>query len=118
MGPSSSTLILMQERATINDATRLSDGSYVSLKMINPSKHPFQVEIASYCSSEDLASDIQNHCVPLYEVLTVPNITDTVILVMPLLRRWDEPHFATVADGMDFAKQLLQVGVVIIHSGD
>lgn len=99
----------MQVKGFINDAIRVSDGSYVTLKIIKPSVHPHEVDIATYLSSKELASDPSNHCVPIYEALTVPDTDDTVIIVMPLLRRWDEPFFQTVGEGVDFIKQLLQV---------
>jgi hypothetical protein len=47
--------------------------------------------------------------VPIYEVLKVPGEDDKVILVMPLLRGWDEPAFETVGEGIDFFQQLFEV---------
>ena len=99
----------MQVKTFINDATRVSDGSYVALKILKPSVHPHEVEIVTYLSSKELASDENNHCVQIYDVLTVPDIDDTVIIVMPFLKRWDEPFFWTVGEGVDFVRQLLQV---------
>jgi len=98
----------------INDATRISDGTYVSLKILKPSLHPYEVDIATYLSSKHLASDPRNHCVPIYEVLKVPEEDDKVILVMPLLRSWDEPAFETVGEGVDFFRQLFE-GLQFIH---
>jgi hypothetical protein len=47
--------------------------------------------------------------VPIYEVLKVPGDDDKVIIVMPLLRRWDEPEFETVGEGVDLFRQLFEV---------
>ena len=99
----------MQTETFINDAIRISDGSYVALKILRPSVHPYEVEIGMYLSSKELASDENNHCVHIHDILTVPDIDDTLIMVMPLLRRWDEPFFRTVGEGVDFVRQLLQV---------
>lgn len=60
-------------------------------------------------SSEPLASDKRNHCVPIYEVLKVPDANDEVILVMPALRPWYLPFFATVGEGIDFFSQIFEV---------
>jgi hypothetical protein len=83
------------------DATRISDGAYVTLKSIKPSIHPYEAEIGTYLSSEPLASDPKNHCVPIYEVLEVPDVEDTILLVMPLLR--------TVGESVDFFQQIFEV---------
>ena len=50
---------------------------------------------------------------PIYEVLKVPLENDKVILVMPLLRSWDEPAFETVGEGVDFFQQLFEVCAVL-----
>ena len=99
----------MQTKTFINDAIRISDGSYVALKILRPSVHPHEVEIAMYLSSKELVSDKDNHCVQIYDILTVPDIDDTLIVVMPLLIRWDEAFFRTVGECVDFVRQLLQV---------
>jgi hypothetical protein len=91
------------------DATRISDGAYVTLKSIKPSIHPYEAEIGTYLSSEPLASDPKNHCVPIYEVLEVPDVEDTILLVMPLLRRYDRPPLQTVGESVDFFQQIFEV---------
>jgi hypothetical protein len=91
------------------DATRISDGTYVSLKSLKPSVHPYEVEIATYLSSEPLASDPKNHCVPIYEVLKVPDVDDCVIMVMPLLRSYDSPPLQTFGECVDFFQQIFEV---------
>jgi hypothetical protein len=91
------------------DATRISDGAYVALKSIKPSVHPYEVEIGTYLSSSPLASDPQNHCVPIYEVLDVPDVDDRVILVMPLLRKYNHPPLQTFGESVDFFQQIFVV---------
>jgi hypothetical protein len=98
-----------QLASTLMDAARISDGAYVALKSIKPSVHPYEVEIGTYLSSESLASDPKNHCVPIYEVLDVPDVDDTIILVMPLLRRYNRPHLQTFGESVDFFQQIFEV---------
>lgn len=89
----------------------------VILKRILKSEHPYEVEITGFLSSELLASDPHNHCVRLYDVLEVPNEDDMVILVLPLLRRYDSPPFETVEEAIDFFSQVFEVRRVF-HDGD
>ena len=91
------------------DAIRLSDGMFVTMKSISANDHPFEAEIGEYLSSPSLASDPTNHCVPIYEVLRVPDVKDRVILVMPLLRPFEEPPFETIGEAIDFFQQVLEV---------
>jgi hypothetical protein len=91
------------------DATRISDGKFVFLKIISKSVHPYEAEIGLFFSSEAMTSDPRNHCVPIYEVLQVPDDDDKLILVMPLLREFDDPRFDTVGEAVDFFRQVLEV---------
>ena len=62
-------------------------GKYVTLRRIDKSVHPYDVDIGHYFSSGTLTSDAANHrCVPIYEVITLQDDADIVILVVPLLR--------------------------------
>ncbi|OBZ70693.1 hypothetical protein A0H81_09374 [Grifola frondosa] len=72
------------------------DGTYVSLKRVRKSRHPYEAEVIQFFSTEPLASDPQNHCVQAYEVLQSPIDDDRIILVMPWLRDVDDPRFYTV----------------------
>jgi hypothetical protein len=65
------------------DATRISDGAYVTLKVVESSINGYEVEIATFLSSQ--ATDRHNHCVPIYEMLKMPDDDDKTILVMPFL---------------------------------
>ena len=91
------------------DATRISDGAYVTLKTIKPSVHPYEADIGTYLSSEPLSSDPKNHCVPIYEVLQVPDVDDKIVLVMPFLRRYDHPSLQTFGESVDFFQQVFEV---------
>ncbi|KAF8838515.1 hypothetical protein BDN67DRAFT_971432 [Paxillus ammoniavirescens] len=97
----------------IIDATRLSDGRYVTLKRLSKSAHPHEVDIGLYFSSESLSSQPTNHCVPIYEVLTLDD-NDTVLIVMPLLRPYADPHFDTFGEAVECFRQLFE-GLHFMH---
>ncbi|KAK7445067.1 hypothetical protein VKT23_014929 [Stygiomarasmius scandens] len=84
------------------------------LKKISRSRHPQEVEIGLYFSREDLAANPRNHCVPILEVLTVPDDDDIDLIVMPLLRKFHNPKFNTVGEVVDFIRQILE-GVQFMH---
>jgi hypothetical protein len=100
---------LKQRGTVICDGTRMSDGTYVALKILKPSIHPYEIDIGTFFSSDSLAHNPRNHCVPILEVLKVPDDDDMVIIVMPLLRYWDSPPFETVGEVVEFLGQLLEV---------
>lgn len=50
---------------------------------------------------------------PIYEVLDVPGDNDRQIIVMPMLRRYDDPPFESVADVVDFFRQTIEVCISI-----
>ncbi|RDB25212.1 hypothetical protein Hypma_007477 [Hypsizygus marmoreus] len=97
----------------IMDATR-DDGTFVALKRVKTSKHPTEVAIGQLFSSEPLASHPQNHCIPILDVLQVPDDDDMVIIVMPFLYSWDAIPFATVGEVVEFVRQLFE-GLNLIH---
>jgi len=104
----------LQRGSTFCDATRISDGSYVILKVVKPSLHPCEAEITTFVSSKPLASDPRNHCVQLYEILTVPDDPDKILLVLPMLRPWDRPKFETVGEVVEFIRQIFE-GLQFMH---
>jgi hypothetical protein len=93
----------------ILDATRMTDGQFVLLKCLQKSIYPYEVDIACFFSSPPLAGDPQNHCVPVYEVLQVPDDDDKVIIVMPLLREYRDPDFDTIGEIVGFFSQIFEV---------
>jgi hypothetical protein len=91
------------------DATSIVDGSYVGLKRISKTRHPYEADIAQFVSSEPLSSDPTNHCISVKEVLQVPDDDDLIILVMPFLRPYDDPPFDTVGETIECFRQILEV---------
>jgi hypothetical protein len=78
------------------------------MKSIKKSRHPYEVEIATSFSSKDLTSDPKNHCIPIYDVLTVPDDPKNTIIVMPLVRDFESPPFRTVGEAVDFFGQFFE----------
>ncbi|KAJ7143403.1 hypothetical protein C8R43DRAFT_1097594 [Mycena crocata] len=95
----------------VMDATRVSDGAFVMLKQIRPSKHPNEVEFCAMFNADPLKSDPRNHCVPLYEVLKVPDEDDILLVVMPFLCKWNAPEFYTIKEIVDFVGQVIEVRI-------
>jgi hypothetical protein len=52
-----------------------------------------------------------NHCVPVYDVLPVPDEEDRVIIVMPLLQEYLRPPFRTIGEAVECFRQLFEVGL-------
>jgi len=97
------------------DATRIADGSFVKLKQIEPSQYADEVDIGRMFSSEPIASDSRNHCIPIYEVLRVPDDDDLVLLVMPMLHAYDTIPFVTIGEAVEFIRQIFE-GLQFMHS--
>ena len=99
------------------DATRISDNALVMMKRMNDT---LENEIAMYFSTEPLASHPRNHCVPIYDVLHVPDPTgddDEIIIVMPLLRPFYNPRFKSVGEAVEFFRQIFEVteNILLVH---
>jgi hypothetical protein len=88
----------------------------VTFKIVQPSVHPHEASIGTFLSSEALAGDPHNHCIPTYEVLKVPDDDDMIIIVMPILRSWDSPHLETIGAAVDMLTQLFEVRNIIIFT--
>lgn len=99
------------------DAVRVSDNSLVSMKRISCRVHPHEVEISLFFSSEPLASHPRNRCVPIYDVLDVPDLDDEVLLVLPLLREFDDPRIKSVGEAVEFFRQLFEVWLCLTRLG-
>ena len=91
------------------DATRIPDGKVVTLKRINTTEHPYEVDIGMYFSSKTLASLPANHCVPIHDVLILDGEEDFAIMVMPLLRPYTNPRFDTFGEVVECFRQLFEV---------
>ena len=101
-------LIAEQHTETI-DASRVSDGKRVMIKKLV--KGSRELEIAQVFSSEELAKDSRNHCVPILDVFSSDD-DNLDFIVMPLLVPFWKPPFSSVDEVLDFMNQTLEVLLV------
>jgi len=101
-------------RGQILDATRISDGEMVILKKVSRRIHPHETEITRFFTTEPWSSHPRNHCVPLYDAFDVPELDDTTILVIPLLRPFNDPRFESVGEAVEFFRQMFE-GLQFMH---
>lgn len=106
------TQFVALKRGALVDATRLADGKIVKLKKTVDTTHPYELEINRLFSSEPYVSHARNHCVPVSEILNVPGEEHVHILVMPLLRPFDDVVFETVGEAVGFFHQVFEVSVM------
>ncbi|KAJ7162138.1 hypothetical protein C8R46DRAFT_1353155 [Mycena filopes] len=100
----------------IMDAVRDADGIQVALKRVSTKDHRFEEGIHSFISGaeSELLGDPKNHCVPLLEVLQHPTDPDIRILVMQLIRKYNNPPFDTIGEVVDFFHQIFE-GLQFMH---
>ncbi|KAF4622397.1 hypothetical protein D9613_009144 [Agrocybe pediades] len=101
----------------VNDATQISTGERVALKMWFRIHNPLEEEILSYLSTEENRKDKRNNCVCLIDVLSPPDVGSyegVKIFVMPQLRPFTSPPFDTVGEVIACIKQLLE-GLQFLH---
>src|SRR5260221_11210921 len=88
------------------DAMRQRDGTQVMLKRVSTAR---ELEISQLVSSPRLRHNTRNHCVPLLEVIGLPDAHDQKLMVMPLLRPFDQPCFQTFGEFAAFFTQICDV---------
>ncbi|KAJ8509192.1 hypothetical protein ONZ45_g8610 [Pleurotus djamor] len=108
---------LQVHHGNVVDAQRTSDQELLFLKRVDSDIHPHEAEIGRFFSTGDLASDPRNHCVPIYQVLSVPGSANTIILVMPMLKEHDRPGFDTIGEAVEFFHQLFE-GLNFMHQNN
>lgn len=79
------------------------------LKRVSHEEHPYEKDISLYFSSEPIASDPRNHCVHIYDVLDMPEDEEHFILVLPLLREYDDPRIKSIGEAVEFFRQAFEV---------
>ncbi|KZV67455.1 hypothetical protein PENSPDRAFT_736490 [Peniophora sp. CONT] len=96
------------------DATRISDGQQVILKMLSPSSPELSANILLL--SEPARSDSRNHCLLVLDVFCIgTKEVEIDFVVFPLYRSWfDPPHVHLVAEIIPFMNQLLE-GLCFLH---
>ena len=92
------------------DATR-KDGMQVMLKSVSVRRGHQELKIAQMFSLPEVRGKPQNHCVPLLDTFDLPGAFDEKLIVMPLLRRFDEPRFQTYGEFVAFFTQISEVSM-------
>ncbi len=92
------------KRWTLASAVRLSDGLPVILKRVELDSPEFEISVLF--SSPPLSLDPRNHCVPIHHL----KYKEFGILVLPLLRKFDDPPFDTVGEVLECFRQIFEVG--------
>ncbi|KAG9227555.1 hypothetical protein CCMSSC00406_0000799 [Pleurotus cornucopiae] len=105
---------IMANASHHSHAERLSNGELLGLKRVKKSLHPYEAQIAQFFCSGSVATNSANHCVPIYDVLQVPDDDDAIILVMPLLREHYSPAFDTIGEAIEFFRQIFE-GLQFMH---
>jgi hypothetical protein len=60
-------------------------------------------------SSPQLSKDPHNHAVQILDHFREGEGSNEAFMVMPVLRPFNDPHFSTVGEVVDFVRQMLQV---------
>ena len=68
-----------------------------------------ELRIARFLSQPELQAQAGNHAVPVLDVFQDKLIPGQSLVVMPLLRKFDDPPFKFVSEVMDFVDQMLEV---------
>jgi hypothetical protein len=89
------------------DAVRIEDNKRVVIKRVQVDSD--EVAICRMLSSPELRKDPHNHAVPILDYFAESDESQDAFLVMPLLRRFNDPPFGTVGEVADFVRQMLQV---------
>jgi hypothetical protein len=91
------------------DAMRIQGGLPVMFKRVLTEEGPYELSISQFFSSEELAGDPRNHCVTLLDVLELGGPERHRLMVFPLLRPFNHPHFQTFGEFVAFFTQLCEV---------
>jgi hypothetical protein len=90
------------------DAIRISDGRPVMLKRLPPEEEGlYELDINKIFSTASLSLSPRNHCVPLLDVIQLPD--DPPIVVNPLLRPFYDPRLQTFGEFVTFFSQICEV---------
>ena len=85
------------------------DGMQVMLKRVDVRGGQQELKIAQMLSSPKFRDDPRNHSVPLLEILELPDTLDQKLIVMPILRPFDDPCFRTYGEFVAFFIQICEV---------
>lgn len=73
-----------------------------------------QVRILDHFSTRRMTSDTRNHVVPRFDSFLDSYDPNLQFIVMPVLRRFDDPEFVAPCEVVDFISQALEVRRILI----
>lgn len=82
--------------------------------MIQDPKKLKQIKIIEYFTSRRMIEDSRNHVVPFYATFSDRKSPDIQFMVMPVLRRFDDPEFMFGCEVIDFVSQVLEVRCTVM----
>jgi hypothetical protein len=83
------------------------------LKKVLLEEGQYELRIAQSFSSPEVARDPRNYCVPLLDVIEIPNANaGQKLMVMPFLRPFNNPRFQTFAEFVAFFTQICEVSLI------
>lgn len=92
----------------------MSDGKQVAIKATSTKRD--ERFIAEYLSSPELQKDPHNHCVPVLEIISIPDDENHVLIVMPILLLVHSPAFHCLPEYIEALRQFLEVSVNLHHT--
>ncbi|KAF7296069.1 Protein kinase domain-containing protein [Mycena kentingensis (nom. inval.)] len=96
------------------DATRVADGKQVVLRITQ--RNTQALEIIRRMNWPELRDDWRNKVVPLLDHFALPDNPEFVVVVEPILRRFDSPLFRTLEEVAEALFQFL--GLEFLHKHD
>lgn len=102
-----------QSVESVNTGIRISDGAQVTVKILTEPKHTNQIHFGRLFSSPPHNSDPKNHCVPVYDVLEMPE-KGLNFIVMPYLSFWEIPPFGTIGEVVECIRQMFEVSLELV----
>ncbi|KAI0708801.1 hypothetical protein C8Q72DRAFT_871398 [Fomitopsis betulina] len=84
-------------------ATRMSEGKLVAIRSVQTDG--LEIRIAMFLGTPPLSEDPANHCVRILDTFEDETDPSTSYIVIPFLRRYDDPVFESVEDVVDFGEQ-------------
>lgn len=90
------------------DAIHIKDGAQVVLKRVDTSRISDEADIGRFLSSDSCSSHANNYCVPVHDVLSLPD-NKTRLIVMPHLWDWGLPPMNTIGEAVEFFRQAFVV---------
>ena len=81
----------------------MSEGKLVAIRSVQTDG--LEIRIAMFLGTPPLSEDPANHCVPILDTFEDETDPSTSYIVIPFLRRYDDPVFESVEDVVDFGEQ-------------